>query len=915
MPTETEDIKPLNVRDLLNWQDAYEIPVYQRNYAWESKEIEQLIQDVIDFSLFHAGKNYYIGTLVVAGDEKDPRVLLTIDGQQRLTTLAILTSVLKNDYQGIIDVSWFEGINLHYASREKSANSMNAVFRGTGHPAIFEPAIFSAYEICRSGLTKKIKENDLNIQQFADYLYRFVIILRVPLPKGIDLNHYFEIMNSRGEQLEKHEVLKAVLMKVFNSVDKPSVAHYERCFNMVWEACSNMERYVQYGFNTECRHLIFGQNDWNVLAVDDFDEFVNKIAPAMADGNIGNAMTIEDIIKGPGVSFKESVKDDTPEKFNTVINFPNFLLHVLRVQTGDNNVALDDKRLLVVFEDQLPKDLPGQLEFVKCFIFNLLKCKLLFDKYIIKREYTGGSDRWSLKSLTWYSSGNIKNGSRYLDTFPGNKQDSFLSESRRILMLLAMFHTVQPSMAYKYWLNAALNYLFKQVKITEEHYIAYLEHIAKTFVFDNYLAKNPKNYFEMIFQNPGPVHRDIENIDFNKLQYENLENNLVFNFLDYLLWMDMKDKGIDQRVKTFDFTPRSSVEHYYPQVPIEKAIETIAAADLHAFGNLCLISHEKNSRLNNHIPTAKKDYYSGNPTIDSVKQFVMMQYPHWTVKEMWDHNTQMIRILTENLDSDYCADDHTSQAQKWFDHYRRKDPILLIRAILCFGDCARYAGGNKYNLFDFEYIQNHHAFKDFEVYVASHNSASLLTIIEEKLEDGKLKFSYRYLFVKYPALLSFCKEGNFQWFDAHDGRLVYLLSAQRKTDHKSKELYCYLMELYINQHFKVRSYSNTYGIYIKMGYNNSGYYLTDNDQERALELWIMNENGERLNYLVKPFVNGNARAVQQLYQRNWVRNTDGKFERFGKQELIKLGADNRKNADGVIAALNSVLRNGFGIKL
>ena len=33
------------------------------------------------------------------------------------------------------------------------------------------------------------------------------------MPEGTDLNHYFEIMNIRGEQLEKHEVLKARLMK------------------------------------------------------------------------------------------------------------------------------------------------------------------------------------------------------------------------------------------------------------------------------------------------------------------------------------------------------------------------------------------------------------------------------------------------------------------------------------------------------------------------------------------------------------------------------------------------------------------------------------------------------------------------------------------------------------------------------
>ena len=46
---ETEKIKELSIQELLCGEDRYEIPLYQRNYAWERGEIEQLIQDVIDY--------------------------------------------------------------------------------------------------------------------------------------------------------------------------------------------------------------------------------------------------------------------------------------------------------------------------------------------------------------------------------------------------------------------------------------------------------------------------------------------------------------------------------------------------------------------------------------------------------------------------------------------------------------------------------------------------------------------------------------------------------------------------------------------------------------------------------------------------------------------------------------------------
>ena len=71
-----------------------------------------------------------------------------------------------------------------------------------------------------------------------------------------------------------------------------------------------------------------------------------------------------------------------------------------------------------------------------------------------------------------------------------------------------------------------------------------------------------------------------------------------------------------------DKTFRSSVEHYYPQHPIDEnlILQGQDADWLDNFGNLCLISGNKNSRLSNFMPTAKKDYYTGSPTIDSIKQ-------------------------------------------------------------------------------------------------------------------------------------------------------------------------------------------------------------------------------------------------------------------------------------------------------
>lgn len=95
-----EEIQEFSIGKLFEDTSSYMIPIYQRNYAWTKSEVEQLIIDIHDYSLKNPNINYYIGSLVVF--EKNingKKIFETIDGQQRLTTLSILLSVLKNEYK------------------------------------------------------------------------------------------------------------------------------------------------------------------------------------------------------------------------------------------------------------------------------------------------------------------------------------------------------------------------------------------------------------------------------------------------------------------------------------------------------------------------------------------------------------------------------------------------------------------------------------------------------------------------------------------------------------------------------------------------------------------------------------------------------------------------------------------------
>ena len=86
-------LQELSIGDVFNSAEniIYEIPIYQRNYAWGKDEIEALVRDVWDAC--EMGKDtYFIGTLVTfdKGDNKYE----VIDGQQRLTTLYLVLKAL-----------------------------------------------------------------------------------------------------------------------------------------------------------------------------------------------------------------------------------------------------------------------------------------------------------------------------------------------------------------------------------------------------------------------------------------------------------------------------------------------------------------------------------------------------------------------------------------------------------------------------------------------------------------------------------------------------------------------------------------------------------------------------------------------------------------------------------------------------
>ena len=626
----------------------YVIPRYQRAYAWEEKEIEQLIDDICDDN--DPKRDYYIGSLIVArrkaGDEVEYEV---IDGQQRLTTIYLLLQCLLDEgYFSRGEVSVGEALS--FDCRSKS-NCTLAYIRGDaqkseGKEELLDQSILLAVDIIKKKLAREFGDRVEDQKKFVDRL-KHVVLYRIEVPEHTDLNRYFEIMNTRGEQLEQHDILKARLMNYLDD------ACEREAFARIWEACSDMTGYVQMRFSVEDREKLFVEQ-WSSLSSGDALRELCK-GKRRSEGK-SDGLDITEIIDS-----KSEVDDvdgtqegrDAEVRFESIIDFPYFLLHVLRVFCRAERLSmdgaeelgslLDDKLLLKDFGkviaccekrgDKRIKDVKRW--FARRFIRFLLRSRFLFDKFIIKRERVEGDQEgsWSLKELR------APNKKPYYANTGGVKKSETLEEAHaECLMIQSALRVSYTSPKVMHWITRLLECLcdakLKLPKLADK-----AEHIAAEAVAEG--------FFEKSLEEMGAY--DLQKYKPEDYAFGVGTPHIVFNYLDYLLWKKAKKTH-----KDFVFEFRNSVEHWYPQHPSDGTIEPWDGRDV--FGNLCIISRSVNSKFSNLSPESKMKSYErmvkkGSLKLRRMGEIIKTKSSNqdWRDRACQEHEKEMIRILEENI--------------------------------------------------------------------------------------------------------------------------------------------------------------------------------------------------------------------------------------------------------------------------
>lgn len=622
--------RSLSIRELFSpTEGPLRVPIYQRNYSWTPTEVHQLLVDVVDGMDREPSEqgSYFLGNLVVTRRDGDWEL---VDGQQRVTTIFLLLAALGQRHE---TVPVFRG-RLRYDARPRAERTLGRLVGGPPDPADadeHDPAMLDAVQAMKVELSTW---NPIDITRFTERLLDRVHVVRAELP-DVDLNRYFEVMNTRSVQLEPSDIVKARLMSRLGG--DPVALH---AFHRIWTACSDMDGYVQQTLTREdptLRSEIFGEA-WDRLELDDFaglSERLTGSARVVDDPAPGAAsMCLDDAILSATRTGADTPAADRPDRFRSIIDFPSFLLHALATFTTDGSVeeprlleaVLDDNRLIELFEGTATL---GSRTQVEQFAVHLLRLRLLFDAYVVKRHASSAhvdDDDWSLQRVVKRERGRGRRTEYFMD-YVG----TFGTEDRGVLLLESMFRITYTSPRTMRWLTEVLAYLLHPGPggIREHGLEGVLRQAARRAVRDAIPDwEDPPSGFAI--------------------------PRIVFTYLDLLVLDHRRPRDRD-----FSFMFRTSIEHFSPRHPrAEQGIDQVSEENRESLGNLALVSVGTNSAFGNLSPRAKADTYQDTIVQQSPKLQVMAGIVRsaGTATAVWGddaivaHHREMMDLLRQDVD-------------------------------------------------------------------------------------------------------------------------------------------------------------------------------------------------------------------------------------------------------------------------
>lgn len=221
-------VQESSVMSLLEGQKQFQVPLYQRTYRWDQKDLRLLWEDVLEHAEALANGEersaHFLGSIVLAPGEvsaggKKVNRWLVVDGQQRLTTLMLAFCALRDHIMQFDEreadrihrrylVNEFQTGKDHYRLLPTQADreAFRACIDGT--PTAGGPdKIGNAYRFFKAALVG-LNADAEQIDRIESVLCDRLSIVEITAEKGDNVYRIFESLNNTGVRLTQTDLLR-----------------------------------------------------------------------------------------------------------------------------------------------------------------------------------------------------------------------------------------------------------------------------------------------------------------------------------------------------------------------------------------------------------------------------------------------------------------------------------------------------------------------------------------------------------------------------------------------------------------------------------------------------------------------------------------------------------------------------------
>ena len=271
------DTGKFHLKNLFSKERFYNIPDYQRPYLWQKEQINDLLDDLYNAYQENKEKEYFIGTMIWNNkkkrwnnDDDDGyyQVSDILDGQQRFITLFLLHAVIRDlvDDKSIIKkvnerlyqkVDVYDGIPDRYRITFDTRNDKDYIDnyviknKSTLEPSAKTDSVSitnmqEAIKTMRSWFNKKNIDKK-SITDFFKYISNKTLILYLSTSDNLnDAYSLFEVINSRGMQLQSSDILKAQNLKLIEDDQERSyyASKWDDCVNRIKPPFKNFDSFI-----------------------------------------------------------------------------------------------------------------------------------------------------------------------------------------------------------------------------------------------------------------------------------------------------------------------------------------------------------------------------------------------------------------------------------------------------------------------------------------------------------------------------------------------------------------------------------------------------------------------------------------------------------------------------------------------